>query len=840
MANVVPNQKITQASGGNQYLKEVLSSLAQNTTVTQQVTNVATKNAPPQCRAQVSLLNGSYVVEIQNPGTLLPTSALQAAQNGNAPTANVAITPLYHQIRCANTPRFSVAANVQTFGGTTGSTQTYWTLQLAAGQWYFQIRSSYDGTNFNEWKNANGGQALNAPPETVTVQPANNATWGAFALPGGQAVAFGAGFLPDLQSYGLPDNLYTSAMQSIASPNGFTEYGHPMHGISANIVNAEIPVSNVGLLGPPDYPTSVPMKYRDGSGNIWPGSSNVFAFCFDPLGPNVARFFYATGTWGVFEMPGGWQLAVGSGQVADGTVVTVPPGFVSADMISVVSAASFNDTGHPAHGISQAYMDAAGRVHVQYADGSGNHWNGNGNWMAVAWSPGVPIATVQGGRFVVFTLPGGRLAAIGGGQVTSGTPFGLPTGLPGGVVAGVSGVCPSSYSDQSSNATQNAAALYGLNPASPALVTGVPAGQGMCTWDAFPSSQTDGLVLSVTVQSVGYVDNPTAPYVTVAYVLNATTTVIFATSAPTSQAVTLTANLPKGFDLNTLAVVVTAVSGAGASDTQCGVAISDMHVAGAITPVGGDGGTGSAPPTGGGGTGGGTGTGTGGGGGGGGGSACTMAGTVLDTPEGPVDNRILKERFDRGETVLLQGRECPERVLAMQWVEDEPIWTIMAGTTNLFCSGSHLLNTRMGYLRCEKIPYGVEVETRDGWERLHIVFTGRHGKVLALELEGPSHEYSSSGLYSHNKRLSNPNESMPAEAASAAFAASGGSDNGGYAFNIANLLGIATPGTFVDTGHPAHGISRCSLVGNTPELSYEDGEGNSWSGNANWFVFAWE
>jgi hypothetical protein len=70
-----------------------------------------------------------------------------------------------------------------------------------------------------------------------------------------------------------------------------------------------------------------------------------------------------------------------------------------------------------------------------------------------------------------------------------------------------------------------------------------------------------------------------------------------------------------------------------------------------------------------------TGAGSGSGGGGGTGTSgggprpiCTVEGTELDTPEGAVDNRIQKARFDAGIPVYLMGRYAPECIIGAEWV----------------------------------------------------------------------------------------------------------------------------------------------------------------------------
>lgn len=451
--NVIPQQKIDAAvKGDQQAMREILKGLANTTGLQTTVTNTGGKNVPMQGKASVSFLNSTYIVQIQNPGAVSPTSALQAAQAGAAATLNTnvaPVTPIYYQIRVGTSPAFSISSNVQVFGGDTGSTQTYWELSgLGSGRFYFQIRSSYDGVNWNLWRNANGGQTITPGISGVTTEQRNNALWAAFTLPGGELCAFGAGFVADGGSFDVAENLYTSAMLAIPGPNGFTQTGNLSHGIRQNAIAIATPTVPQGLTGPADYPTVVGEKYEDGEGHIWSGDANIFGFAFDPLGTNVVLYSTPQGVWAVFTLPGGAQMAVGAGVVPNGTALVpptaaqgsvpvnsagrVPPGgldwIAGSDLLGIVTPNNAFSSGNHAHGVNQSGFTGL-TVTATFEDGEGHIWGGTVNWFAVAFSPGINFETVTGGKFAVFDLPGGTKVGIGNWSVPSGTSFGLPVGF---------------------------------------------------------------------------------------------------------------------------------------------------------------------------------------------------------------------------------------------------------------------------------------------------------------------------------------------------------------------------------------------------------------------------
>lgn len=425
--NVVDTSKINQAAGGNMDLRTTLYQMAKNLQLSATVSNTASKNVPGESVAAVSLLGGSYIVQLTLPGTQSPASVLQNVQAAKAATQasnTTAITAVYNQIQAATTPRFDAGSNLHQYGGSTGSAQVYWSIDdLGSGQYYFRTRQSFDGVNWNLWKLANGGKPLGGRGESVTVEQVVNGVGAVFALPGKETVAFISGLCNNGDGFSMPENLYTSAMFAIAGPNGFRDTGHPSHGIEQCDVEIETGPSQ-GLIGPPDFPTLVTMLYQDDSNNEWQGSANIFAFAFDPLGTNVTPVTTSSGTWAVFQLPGGGLLAVGSGNAADGTTVVLPGGFTMANAQAVTSPQSGFSAPNDAHGVQSCSIDNTGLISMTFQDGSGNVWPGVAQYLILAYSPGLLLNA----GFLEINLPGGSQCAIGSGSAASGTRIALPAG----------------------------------------------------------------------------------------------------------------------------------------------------------------------------------------------------------------------------------------------------------------------------------------------------------------------------------------------------------------------------------------------------------------------------
>ena len=132
---------------------------------------------------------------------------------------------------------------------------------------------------------------------------------------------------------------------------------------------------------------------------------------------------------------------------------------------------------------------------------------------------------------------------------------------------------------------------------------------------------------------------------------------------------------------------------------------------------------------------------------------CTLRGTFLPTPEGPVLNTDIEERVRRGETVYLMGRQGPERITSAFWVKVDHWYRVAVQGCMLFGASSSLTLKCPGqdHRWCSRLRSGVLVETREGYRPVEITRVDRPGTVLHIELEGPSHEYLvGDGVWTHN------------------------------------------------------------------------------------------
>lgn len=450
----VSRQKMVAASRGDSAaLLEVLGQLATTTTQQQAVTGTTPKNnvvagqpnssapVPPQATGSVSILGGAYVVQIVNPGGQSPISAVQSAEAAGNPNLNSPVQPqkaIYHQIRASTSPAFNVNSNTQTFGGNTGQIQTYWTLTgLGSGTWFIQFRSSYDGINFNRWRNANSGNALGGLVNEVTEENAGNSEWALFTLPGNLITGVGAGIVADQEQFGLAEQVYSSGMIAIAGPNGFPPQGNGVSGFTLSDVDIVEPATGLaGVVGVPDFPVEIrcQMAIADGF-SLSPSFANVFAIAFDPTNENVTLYEEPGGTtvWAVLRLPGGARIALGQGKNLDQTQIWVPPALTWIDPSRMMSICSLTDTPQ-----DQAPVTGFGQNQLSGLVAAGNYLHDSGhlgaagiqsvNWMAIAWQQGTDVQTINGFPWLKIQLQGGHAMFLGAGQSASGTPVVLPTG----------------------------------------------------------------------------------------------------------------------------------------------------------------------------------------------------------------------------------------------------------------------------------------------------------------------------------------------------------------------------------------------------------------------------
>jgi hypothetical protein len=437
-------QKIIAATKGNPSLREALTQMMQVSQQQQTVTGTAPQSGanpgnvnpsapvPGQASGSVSQLGTSYVVELVNPGGTSPISQLQAAQRAGKSTSLTSlepVTPIYHQIRASTSPAFNVNSNTRTFGGDSGQVQTHWTItELGSGTWYFQFRSTYDGINWNKWRNANGGSALGGLISQVTTETAGDTEWILFSLAGGLLMGIGSAVLHDQGVFNMASELYSSGMLAIAGPNGFDPNGNGVFGISKCDVDLVVP--NPIPAGIPDYPVQIRMDYGSsvGGGYDSPGTANVFAIAFDPTNPNVKLYPGVNANWAVIRLPGGARIAIGQGKNNDGETVWTPglPWMDSSRSMGIAALTGATG-GSVIAGFQTGFTGFA--LTAKNVLPGGTTVPGTANWISIAWELGAPVQTVSGNHFLTIGLQGKHEVVIGCGKTHHGTSIVLPAGL---------------------------------------------------------------------------------------------------------------------------------------------------------------------------------------------------------------------------------------------------------------------------------------------------------------------------------------------------------------------------------------------------------------------------
>lgn len=436
-------QKIIAGTRGNPALRDALTQMMEVSQQQQAVTGTAPQSGatpgnpnpsasvPGQASGTVSKLGTSYVVELINPGGSSAISQLQAAQAAGKATNFTPlqlVTPIYHQIRASTSPAFNVNSNTRTFGGDSGQVQTHWTItELGTGTWYFQFRSSFDGVNWNKWRNANGGTALGGIINQVSTETAGNTEWILFSLSGGLLMGIGAAVLHDQSTFDMASELYSSGMLAIAGPNGFDANGNGVYGITKCDVDLVVP--DPIPAGVPDYPVEIRMDYGSSVGGYEsPGTANVFAIAFDPTNPNVKLYPGVDANWAVMRLPGGARIAIGQGKNNDGETVWTPglawmDGSRSMGIATLTDAVSGSVISGFQAGLSGFVLNAKNVLP------SGSLQSTVGNWICIAWENGAPVQNVGGNHFLTIGLQGGHEVVIGCGKTHHGTNITLPAGL---------------------------------------------------------------------------------------------------------------------------------------------------------------------------------------------------------------------------------------------------------------------------------------------------------------------------------------------------------------------------------------------------------------------------
>lgn len=103
---------------------------------------------PPQVSWIVNGVDGQLEITITLPQNIVPLT-VTVLQQRIIQNINTTGTPMVHQIQIATTLNFDAAGSVETFGPFSELTQT---IQRPQQTYFLRIRSSFDGTNWNDWQ----------------------------------------------------------------------------------------------------------------------------------------------------------------------------------------------------------------------------------------------------------------------------------------------------------------------------------------------------------------------------------------------------------------------------------------------------------------------------------------------------------------------------------------------------------------------------------------------------------------------------------------------------------------------------------------------------------------
>lgn len=112
---------------------------------TAQPTNTA---VPPPVAWVVNGIDGQLEITITLPQNIMPVT-VTVLQQRITQNINTTGAPMVHQVQTATTLNFDAAAGVQTLGPFSELTQT---IQAPQQTLFLRIRSSFDGTNWNDWQ----------------------------------------------------------------------------------------------------------------------------------------------------------------------------------------------------------------------------------------------------------------------------------------------------------------------------------------------------------------------------------------------------------------------------------------------------------------------------------------------------------------------------------------------------------------------------------------------------------------------------------------------------------------------------------------------------------------
>jgi len=92
--------------------------------------------------------NGSFVIQIVNPQDIQPSSMkLRRAQILRGP--NAALAKIFHNLQSATDTNFNSASHLTDYGI---SEQRQWSIPNPGQTFYWRLRNSFDGKNWNAWQ----------------------------------------------------------------------------------------------------------------------------------------------------------------------------------------------------------------------------------------------------------------------------------------------------------------------------------------------------------------------------------------------------------------------------------------------------------------------------------------------------------------------------------------------------------------------------------------------------------------------------------------------------------------------------------------------------------------
>ncbi|QNI34541.1 hypothetical protein H7849_11960 [Alloacidobacterium dinghuense] len=270
----------------------------------------------------------------------------------------------------------------------------------------------YNEAVFYDTSNQNAAGWLNVPGS----DPGNDTSFTGFDLAGGGVGVFFTGALASGGVFQLPSTGFTpSNLLAWAGPQGYIEYGHPMHVIALCDAN--------------ESTRQLTLTYEDGGENEWPGDVNFAALTW--MG-SYAPTTSGAMKWLQLTLLGGEIILFGEAIVAgDGSFsIPLPSGFTAAKCFAVAYPHDAVTNGNDAHGVAAFVDPSTLTVHLNYQDGSGNTWHGNAKVLVFAWQNNMGTVTTEtdsGVKWMHCTLTNGKVFGVGCGLgMSQGANFALP------------------------------------------------------------------------------------------------------------------------------------------------------------------------------------------------------------------------------------------------------------------------------------------------------------------------------------------------------------------------------------------------------------------------------